>query len=121
LSLTPSVVYNIIPWTWLIDYFTNLGDVFDAISSGVEERFIADYFYVMREVSYTDYHQCSFDVYTNWTASSTERIDCTWETTVTQKHRTVASPFGFGLTDDSLSPLQLGILGALGLSRLPFR
>jgi hypothetical protein len=33
------------------------------------------------------------------------------------KKRVPASPFGFGITWDGLSPLQVSILGALGITR----
>jgi hypothetical protein len=46
---TPSLIYNLTPWTWLIDYFTNLGDLYDNLSRGVEDRLIAEYFYLMHE------------------------------------------------------------------------
>jgi hypothetical protein len=46
--LTPSTVYNAIPWSWLADWFSNLGSFIDAISPGVEDRLATDYFYVTR-------------------------------------------------------------------------
>lgn len=35
-SLTPSTLYELMPWSWLIDYFTNLGDLVKANSNMAE-------------------------------------------------------------------------------------
>lgn len=117
-SITPSLAYNLIPWSWLVDYFTDLGVFFDAVSQGLEERLIADYFYVMRDTKVADERESWFDVYINPKGTATTRVRTRALFGNHQKSRAHASPFGFGLSESDLSPTQLGILASLGLSKL---
>ncbi len=115
---SPSDLYNLMPWTWLIDYFTNLGKFFEAVSGGVEENFIADYCYVMYEESHLRQHRVQFKVYTanNWDAF--DQIEATSVASRVYKSRESASVFGFGTSQKSLSGKQWSILGALGISQV---
>lgn len=116
LNPSPAVVWNAIPWTWLIDWFANAGDVIENLDAGVANRLAADYFYVMRESG------------TEWKRSVTvpfynERLEAVSFTgsgvsRSVNKTRLKGDPFGFQTTMNSLSGSQLAILGALGLSRL---
>jgi hypothetical protein len=118
--VTPDVVYNLMPWSWLADYFTDLGQFIKATSPGVADRLAADYAYVMRTEVYTSTREASgmFQgskvanavLKTATTSSKSERIE---------KFRSKASPFGWGVNQNSLTPKQWAILGALGLSKLP--
>lgn len=124
LSLDPSTIYHAVPWTWLVDWFTNTGR---SVSNAVTmSRFhvVAKYAYVMNteEHSYTDtgfqhMRPGKFSIIVPplpaarmYSASTTERR--------TYKSRVAASPFGFGLSDSAFSAYQWSILAALGLSRL---
>lgn len=117
LRVTPTDVYNAMPWSWLADYFTGLGDFVEAVSGGVEDRLAADYFYIMETQKWT--------TVTNATQGICVSPDSTGEARGTRidswslKTRIEGSPFGFGIKEIDLSPMQWSILGALGLSRLP--
>jgi hypothetical protein len=114
---SPSTVYNLMPWSWLIDYFTNLGDVIDNLSSGVEDRLATDRFYIMRERrvetvlnlswSFWDTDDSSVDAF-----GSSKTVDV-------HKTRIQGSPFDPYFSHDNLTGAQYGILGALGLSNFP--
>lgn len=116
MRITPDLVYNLVPWSWLMDYFTSLGSLFGALSGGLADSIIFDYAYIMR----TDYesHQLTYTqrVYTSKSGEGNTTCSITKEGVI--KGRLHASLFGFGLTHEDLSPLQVGILGALGLSTL---
>lgn len=118
--VTPSMVYNVIPWSWLVDYFTSLGDFIDATSSGVSDRLVADYAYLMREEHYRSDEEKQGMSYSDVKMLSAPNVIMmsAWSDTCT-KGRVRASPFGWGINQNSLSSTQLAILGALGLSRLP--
>lgn len=122
--VSPSTVYNLIPWTWLVDYFTGLGDFMNAVSPGVEDRIIFDYAYVMTTTIKSSSKACS-QLYYNSTVtndgpkSTIGRADAYSEASWTYKVRSCASLFGWGFSNESLTDHQMGILGALGLSRLP--
>lgn len=119
LYLTPSDVYNLIPWSWLVDYFTTLGDHYEAISSGIAELVVFDYAYIMRTDTYELHQRGTQWVCTNpngsggWTEVASFR-----ELNEVVKTRYAATPFGFGLKHSDLTIRQIGILGALGASSL---
>lgn len=117
--LTPSVVYNLIPWSWLVDYFTDLGQFIDAISPGVADKLYADYAYVMRKVEIRKDVRVKIGVCTSKVHGPGKHVHIFRNDRTVVKMRVRASPFGFGLKERDLSPKQIGILGALGLSRLP--
>jgi len=114
---TPKVIYDMIPWSWLVDWFSNLGDCISNLQTSVVDRLAADYAYVMREVSRTLTRTTQATFYHDKTL---EPFTVTGSSTSTQasKYRVGADPFGFGTPENSLSGVQLSILGALGLSRL---
>jgi hypothetical protein len=115
LHLRPSVVYNAIPWTWMIDWFSGLGDAVSNLDSGVADRLAADYIYVMREKKTERVSQATGNFKTSTGSVSLSAVSTGEQVT---KSRVRGSPFGFGITESSLSPMQWSILGALGMSRL---
>lgn len=117
-QLTPGVVYNLIPWTWLLDYFTNVGDFVDNTSQGMTDRLVADWVYVLMERTWKSERVIVQHVNTSEGGGSSAAT-IKGSLTISSKSRYAGSPFGFGVKESSLSPMQLSILGALGLSRLP--
>lgn len=118
-SITPSQLYNIMPWSWLIDYFTDLGQFMEAISPGVADNLVADYAYLMRHTTYLNRLDITQTTVSGMKATQQQKVHVNWERTMDIKSRVTASPFGFGVKQTDLSVKQLAILGALGLSRLP--
>lgn len=110
LTLTPATVWELIPWSWLVDYFCSFGDIISNISSGTVDC-VAKYAYVMGKTEHK-YEQTSLGRF-----QSGKYITGTVVESLTTKGRVSASPFGFGL-GDQLSGRQLAILAALGISRL---
>lgn len=114
-SLTPETLWNIAPWSWAVDWFSNTGDVINNINAFGSGGLIMPYGYI-----------CEHTV-TEWTYTTDARsiikkgyrVDpppplCF--VTETKKRRQ-ANPYGFGVSWDSLSGFQASILGALGISR----
>jgi hypothetical protein len=117
LKPTPAVVYRAIPWTWLVDWFTNIGDVIDNLDTSLVDRLANDYFYVMRHDYTRSTRTCTGTFFrsptmelVDWSATSTLQWGC--------KSRVAGDPFGFNTPQNALSGVQLSILGALGLSKL---
>lgn len=113
LSLTPDVVWNLAPWSWAIDWFTNAGDVLSNVTDWAMYGLVMRYGYIME-------HTHASDTYTlvNGTglkSSSYLPAPMTYHREV--KVRRKANPFGFGLTWNGLSPIQLAIAAALGITR----
>lgn len=117
LKLSPDLIYNLIPWSWLADYFTDLGQFVSAVSSGVEENLYAEYAYVMRTFKRTTTYYCTDNVRITNAGNGGTKVS-TMVVTDIVKVRVQATPFGFGFAEEDLSLKQSAILGALGLSRL---
>lgn len=120
LNLTPAVLWDLAPWTWLIDWKLDLTSVFDVQSALQTDNAVIRYAYLMCETR-TD---------NTLTLSGLDPVRGTRGPyqivfSVVQKERVAATPYGFGVNPESFSPEQLAILFALGISRgrgaRPFR
>lgn len=113
--ITPEVVWNLAPWSWAVDWFTNAGDVIHNISTLGFDGLVMQYGYAMRQelrkavIVHTTTGNGFSGVAAGLRASRTEVIEF--------KQRVPANPYGFGIDDISLSKTQLAILAALGLTR----
>jgi len=117
--ITPRELYQVMPWSWLIDYFTSLGDLVSNLSSGVADKLICDYAYIMQTRTERLYTVSSTELVVSSDGTTGKLVEASMLSTRTSKIRVPASPFGWGLSQKDLSPSQVAILGALGLSRLP--
>lgn len=113
-----SQVYKVVPWSWLVDWFSNVGDVLQNFSGGVEDRMSADYAYVMCKKWYMRKSWATGQFYGGNSEDSKIGVSSETQKYTENKVRVAASPFGFALKDNELSLTQNAILGALGLSRL---
>jgi len=112
IDLNPDVIWQLTPWSWAIDWVVNAGAVISNLNDFASYGLIMPYGYVMETVSVTDTYTLSgLELYRNKPYVAVLQI-----TRVIKKRRK-ANPFGFGISWDGLSPSQLAITGALGLSR----
>jgi hypothetical protein len=111
--ITPSLLWELTPWSWAIDWFTNVGDVLQNVSLLGVDGLVMQYGYAMRrQTSTAEMRQ------TTIASSSTQGGLYCGKTIVKEvKQRVRANPYGFGITDSSLSVRQLAILSALGLTQ----
>jgi len=113
-SLTPEVLWELTPWSWAVDWVTNAGDVLHNLSQWQQFGLVLRYGYMME-------HSIKKDTYTFFGKSGLfGRPDLSAPPLVLiteTKKRVPAGPFGFGLTWDGLSPLQISILSAVGITR----
>lgn len=105
LRVTPAVVWNAMPWSWLVDWFTNVGDVLDVLSEQVADRTVARYLYVMKETR-REYQFYGTDGY--FSTKTTHYYET--------KVREACHPFGLSF-GGALTPLQYAILAAIGSQR----
>lgn len=129
---TPATVYEVMPWSWLIDWFANVGDILSNMSTNAVENETLTNSYSMKEISL----RRIVEVRTHWddavmnppgssnypdffmsVPAGSESL--TYESVKTNKLRQQASPFGFGLKTGDFTPRQLAILAALAVSRHP--
>jgi hypothetical protein len=124
LDLTPDVLWNLTPWSWAVDWFTNTGDVIHNISNFANAGLVMRYGYMMEESTstyYTRFGKPNFQVLLSKepTKIGAQRMGgCSIGQTVVRKSRCPANPFGFGVGWEGLSPTQLAITAALGITRL---
>lgn len=111
MRLSPVTVYNLTPWSWLADYFTNLGDVVEGASSAAFDPIVNKYAFSMRHL--TEKRVANATIFFR----DGQTYSAAWEQTIDSKRRLKATPFGFNVNMDSLSPYQLAVLAALGISR----
>lgn len=109
--MNPSNIYKAIPWTWLIDWFSNVGDHIDHLNDVAVDSVVCKYAFVMT-------HQTTRRVLTQhipWTSG----VDTLTFTRIleSKQRQQASSPYGFSLSWDSLTPRQLAILAALGIGR----
>lgn len=114
-DLTPDVLWELTPWSWAIDWFTNAGDVINNATNFAIQGLVMRYGYMMEETSVHVSHSFSpkanqgFSGFRSFPSSSY---------TMTAKVRTGANPFGFGLTLGDLSATQIAIAAAVGITLL---
>lgn len=110
----PKSLWEAVPFSWLIDYFTNT------------QVFIQGMFMAGTEGSalVRGYVMCTTHVKTEYTwtgevcvAGSWKRVVLSWKTDEVIKQRERARPYGIGFTGQSLTAKQLSILAAFGISR----
>lgn len=107
LDLTPDTVWNLTPWSWAIDWFSNTGDVIDNLSDYASDGLVMRYGYMQRHV--VESHSYRLE-------GSSSELPLVFVTE--HKTRVKANPFGFGITWDGLTPRQIAISVALGINRV---
>ncbi len=117
LNISPIVVYNAVPWSWLADWFFNYGDVISNLSSTIADRCAAEYFYMMRHQAIKTTMTIRSGAYEAYTLKPIEVTTSSYSVQG-NKTRLRGDPFGLATNQNTLNPSQLSILGALGLSRL---
>lgn len=112
LSLTPDLVWELTPWSWAIDWFSNAGNVISNATSFGLAGLVMKYGYIMEETTMRK----TYSMPDTGLIVKGRPPDCYITSTVKRRHE--ANPFGFGLSWEDLSPTQLAITAALGITRL---
>jgi len=111
LNISPDVLWQLAPWSWAVDWFSNTGDVIQNISQRATDGLVMRYGYLMENTITEDSYTRPVSPFKNGSPSGTITL-------ITEsKVRRRANPFGFGVSWSGLSPKQLSIAAALGLSR----
>jgi hypothetical protein len=107
--LTPEVVWNISPWSWLADWRGNVGDILHNVSALSHDGLVMQYGYMM-----------CYD-FTEEITAATAQDPMFGSSRVTRsqvtRQRVPATPYGFGFDMTALTGRQTAILVALGLAR----
>jgi hypothetical protein len=115
LGAVPTAIdlWNLVPWSWFVDWFTNFNHVITNLSYLGRDGLAIRRGYLMAHYTTREVHQKKGLLLG-------QPFLTTGEILTERKYRVRASPFGFGYTWKDFDPFQLSILGALGVSRLRF-
>jgi len=113
LEATPETVWNIAPWSWAVDWFSNTGDVISNWTAFHEHGLVMYYGYMMERSICTDTYSLVGSLLEGGLAFPVADVSMVTETKV----RRQANPYGFGVSWDGLSSFQSSILAAIGISR----
>lgn len=120
LDITPEVLWELSPWSWLVDWNLRLGDSLRANMLAHDDTLVMHYGYAMEETTYRSLHSIS---HPDGSTSSSNRswgngTSSDTSITTTYKRRIRANPYGFRVnTPAAFTGGQLAILGALGLTK----
>jgi len=115
--LTPSTLWNLAPWSWAADWFSNTGDVLANMSAFSNDSLVLKYGYIMR--STRELHHTTWQGYINQPGGSTRLVSLREAHGGQSKLRLRATPYGFGIDIGSFSPRQIAISAAVGVSQMP--
>jgi hypothetical protein len=115
LDLTPQLLWEVMPWSWLIDWFTNVGDLISNMSENAAENLVVDGACVMHHYLRTATYE-TFRYGGHAGQPKNVLISAKSTRVVETKARAPATPFGFGLKSADLSTKQASILAALGMT-----
>jgi len=117
--LTVGQVYDLVPWTWLLDWFTNVGNIVHSMDPGVGMDGAFQNFFLMGEKLTTVEVEATFQAMDiNTKAPVTYTLSCRHEF----KHKlrdSLGGPFDIVDSGFEMTPFQLSILGAIGISKFP--
>lgn len=112
LRLTPELLWNVGPWSWLVDWKFNIGAVIGNASNLHSDGLVLKYAFLM----------CTTEVvrvrtYRGVVPRTTTPFDYIFTWKSIRKDRVAATPYGFGTNPASFTTKQWSILGALGLTK----
>lgn len=111
LRISPSNIYKATPWTWAIDWVSNFGDQVDRANDALVDSIAAKYLFVMQRIETKRRFVQTIPFVSGHITLTFDRI------IETKQRRGALSPYGFSLSLANLTPRQLAIAGALGVSR----
>ena len=125
-DITPSVLWELAPWSWLVDWHLRIGDTIKANELAANDKLIMHYGYamehtLMRDLVSVDLSGVQRSNPGTWTYTYWPDLpdSMNWLATTEYKRRIRANPYGFRTGGTSaLTEGQMNILGALGLSKL---
>jgi hypothetical protein len=111
-DITPELVWKITPWSWCVDWFSNVGSVISAATAAGNDGVVSKNVFLM--AAYTR------EIVLQQEINMLDRpLSFEFIRSIDTKQRGYAlTPFNFGLLPGQLSAKQYSILGALGLSRV---
>ncbi len=105
------LIWELAPWSWLSDWFVNIGDIISVNNALANDSLLLRYGYMTRKTTVErTYWNKGYQFLTGYLGPVTATIT----TKVTERVR--ATPYGFGLNTDAFTAQQWAILAALGMT-----
>ncbi|DAD50465.1 TPA_asm: maturation protein [ssRNA phage Gephyllon.1_19] len=114
IKLTPDVLWELAPWSWLSDWVFNLGLNIGNASKLGQDGLVVRYGYLMRDSLMRNMYSAHWDSFYSLPPITLHVI--------LENHRKESvrsSPYGFGLNPNSFTERQWSILAALGMTKAP--
>lgn len=120
LTLTPDLIWELTPWSWLADWWFDIGGFLSYQVSVQEDSLVARQSGAIVEKKAVGIANCFVSFNSPYTAPSGLYAPnfCTPTFEWNKQRRLPMGPYGFGPTW-SLTPSQWAIVGALGLTKAP--
>jgi len=112
IRINPMLVWNLTPWSWLVDWVSNVGDNISNFTDSYSSNMAAKYAYIMQTTVNNFVNETTLNMY------RVGEVKMTWKAGGITKLRRAASPFGFSIDWPNFSARQWSILAALGISRV---
>lgn len=111
LRINPTLIWKIMPWSWLVDWFTSFGDYIRRLDDWVQDSIVARGLFVMQSEKKVMTKTSTLHFYSG-------DVTLQFQRTLSIKQREMADGlYGFNKPWNSLSAKQWAILGAIGISR----
>lgn len=117
-SITPEVLWNLAPWSWLIDWIAAIGNHISVYQRFETDELVLRYGYLMvrDRVNVSSNYSMTYRTPAGANAGKAQGYS---QVRVDQKRRVRSTPFGFGLTSSDFNARQWSILAALGMTKSP--
>nr|QDH87855.1 MAG: hypothetical protein H2RhizoLitter49830_000001 [Leviviridae sp.] len=113
----PDTLWQLAPWSWAVDWFSNVGDIVSNFDSIANDGLVVRYGYLMEHTIVEDSYVRQLPNDTIYSGAKPVPVTSSLSLFTETKTRRRANPFGFGVSWDGLSPKQLSIAAALGITR----
>jgi hypothetical protein len=117
--LTPSVLYQLAPWSWMADWFVDFGGAIKVADLLSSDNLVLKYGYLMCHTSVVRTVHVPVRFGTNDPGDPYRYVAVQNTFQSERKERWRASPFGFSVSPLGFSDHQWHILGALGMTKAP--
>lgn len=111
LEVNPYHIWQATPWTWLVDWVTNIGSYIQRFSDDLEDEVAAAYFFITARCTVERIFTIKLPFYSGLETLQFKRRF------ISHQRVSADSPYGFSLSWDNLTPRRLAILAALGITR----
>lgn len=110
-DISPSLAWELVPWSWLEDWFSSSGDAMANFFEDKSDNLVAPYAYSM------GHKKTETEYIVSGVMKGSGPFSCSQTYITESKRRISADPYGFWISPPAMSNNQLAILASLGLSR----